>query len=79
MKITKTIVGNLTTYFYDGVKRYEHYKNSTTRYEWIKEYKDGKEKCVKDSDGYKRWSYDFQENTENWGEEEGVKPFEFGN
>ncbi len=54
MKITKTTDGNKTIYFYDGVKKYEHYKNSAG-WEWWSEYKDGKEIHYKDSDGWEKW------------------------
>ncbi len=33
MKITKTTKDSTTTYFYDGVKKYQHFKNSDG-YEW---------------------------------------------
>ncbi len=55
MKITKTTDGDLTTYFYDGVKKYEHYKDSAG-YETWKEYKDGKQIHFKNSIGYESWT-----------------------
>ncbi len=55
MKITKTINDDTTTYFYDGIKKYEHYKDSNG-FECWSEYKDGNVIHYKDSDGYERWS-----------------------
>ncbi len=55
MKITKTTEGDITTYFYNGVKRYKHYKAPNGLESW-REYKDGKEIHYKDSNGYESWS-----------------------
>ena len=54
MKITKTIEGNTTTYFYDGVRKYGHFKDSNGLESWS-EYKDGKEIHYKNSDGMETW------------------------
>ncbi len=54
MKITKTTDGDLTTYFYDGVKKYEHYKDSDGIERWS-EYENGNEIHYKNSDGIERW------------------------
>lgn len=63
MKITKQIKDNLTTYFYDGVKKYRYYKDSDGL-EWWKEYdKQGNGIHYKYSDGYEYWiEYDKQGN-----------------
>ncbi len=55
MKITKTIEGDTTTYFYDGVKKYIHLKNPTTGYETWREYKDGELIHYKTYNGYETW------------------------
>ncbi len=54
-KITKTTDGNITTYFYNGVKKYEQYKDSDGYCEWWREYKDGKEIHYKNIDNYESW------------------------
>ncbi len=76
MKITKTTEGDTTTYFYDGVKKYEHYK-TIYGYESWREYKDGEQIYFKDSDGNGWGSDDNPENPKNLIKEEDVRPFEF--
>ena len=61
MKITKQIQDDLTTYFYDGVKKYEHYKDSNGLETWREYNKQGKEIHYKNSAGFERWrEYDKQ-------------------
>ncbi len=85
MKITKTTKDNTTTYFYDGVKKYEHLKDSDG-YEWWREYKDGKEIHFKNSNGYETWSeykdgkeihYKDSDGLENWSEYKDGKEIHF--
>ncbi len=82
MKITKITEIKLTIYFYDGIKKYRHYKNSNG-FEWWREYKDGNEIHFKDCNGYESWSYDNPDNPDNPEnkvellKEEDIKPFEF--
>ncbi len=87
MKITKTIDGNKTIYFYDGVKKYEHDKNSDG-IEWWTEYKDGKGIHYKDTDGYETWSeyenekeihYKNSDGIERWREYENGKEIHYKN
>lgn len=78
MKITKTTVGSITTYLYDGVKRYKHYKDLDGYESWIEYDKDGNQIHLKDSHGNESWSNDNPENPENWIKEEDVRAFEFG-
>ncbi len=78
MKIKKITKGATTTYFYDGVKKYQHFKNSDG-YEYWSEYKDGQQIHFKNSDGFESWSDDNPENPKNWIRKKEVKPFEFNN
>ncbi len=55
MKITKTTEDDITTYFYDGVKKYGHFKAPNGLESW-REYKSGRQIHFKDSDGYETWS-----------------------
>ncbi len=55
MKITKTINKNTTIYFYDGIKKYEYYKDSSDGHEYWLEYKNGKEVHYKNIDGFEWW------------------------
>ncbi len=56
MKITKKINKNnkTTTYFYNGIKKYEHYKDNEENERWS-EFKDGNEIYYKNSNGYECW------------------------
>ena len=80
-KITKSVEGNTTTYFYNGIKKYKYYYNNSDGYEEWREYdKQGNEIHCKDSDGDEWWSDDNPDNPKNKPEvikEEDVKPFEF--
>ena len=76
-KITKEVAGNHTTYYFDGIKRYEHYKSKHGEESW-KEY-DHMEREVryKNNSGIERYTdYYIDENLEEVQEEE-IKPFEF--
>ncbi len=73
MKIKK-----ITTYFYDGVKKYEYFKNYDGYEAWI-EYKDGRLIHFKTSTGFESWSDDNPDNPKNSLKEEDIKPFEFDN
>ena len=55
-KITKTTEGYTTTYFYDGVKKYAHYKDSTGFEYWSEYDKNGNEIHFKTSEGFESWS-----------------------
>jgi len=63
MNITYTKKDNTIIHFYDGIKKYEHYKNSDGYEEW-KEYDEkGNEIHYKNSNGYERWKeYDKEGN-----------------
>jgi hypothetical protein len=78
MKITKQTQGNTTTYFYDGVKKYKHHKDSNGL-EWWSEYDDaGNDIHFKDSSGLEWWSDNHPDNPKNEElTEEDVRPFEF--
>lgn len=64
MKITKLTKDNTTTYFYDGVKKYEYLKDPDIYYEEWREYDtQGNEIHFKDSYGQEYWKeYDRQGN-----------------
>jgi hypothetical protein len=80
MKIYKTTTDNTTTYFYDGVKKYVHFKNSDGHERWSEYDEKGNEIHFKNSDGYEKWSKDHPDNPDNKPlTEADVKPFEFGN
>ncbi len=76
MKITKTTEGDTTTYFYDGVKKYEHSESYNGDETW-REFKDGKQIYYKNSAGNENWSDDNPENPKNFIKEEDIRPFEF--
>ena len=81
MKITKTKDRNYTYYFYDGVKKYEHYKGNTGFESWREYDTNGKEIHYKDNEGLESWSDDNPDNPKNKKEEvkeKDIKPFEFG-
>ena len=55
MKIEKHIDGQTVEYYYDGVKRYSHYRNSNGFEEWHEYDAAGNETHFRDSNGYERW------------------------
>jgi len=81
MKITKKINGNDTYYFYDGIKKYGHFKGRN-RYECWREYDvQGNHIHLKNNNGYEWWSIDNPNNPNNPNnseiKEEDIKPFSF--
>ena len=94
-KITKISKEDLITYFYDGVKKYEHIIDINGQEEWTEYDKQGKKIHHKDSSGEEWAEYDKQgeliyskhSNGCKWWykeqkkivAEKDVKPFEFKN
>jgi len=77
MKLTKKIIDGVETYFKDGVKKYEYYKNSDD-FEWWAEYdKQGNQIHSKSSTGYERWFDENPDNPEIKGEVVDIEPFTF--
>ena len=55
MNITYTKKNNAIIHYHDGIKKYEHYKNSDGYERWKEYDKEGNEIHYKSSDGYEDW------------------------
>ena len=63
MKLTKKIIDGTEVYFENGVKKYEHHKDSNGNEWWCEYDSNGNEIHSKDSNGYEVWrEYDSKGN-----------------
>jgi len=80
MKLTKRIINGRETYFKDGVKKYEHQKNSTGNESWSEYDEQGNLTHLKDSNDGEWWSNEHPGNPMNRDKEEvevNIEPFTF--
>ena len=84
MNIIYTKKDNTITHFYDGIKKYEHFKDSKGYETWTEYDKEGNEIHYKDSKGYETWTeynkegneihYKDSDGDERWSDDNPDKP-----